>query len=566
MKFLSGHLGYALGDLQLRKNVAGLLKYVAFLTTVILVYSVIFHVIMVQVEGQEHSWLTGIYWTLTVMSTLGFGDITFSTDLGRAFSIVVLLSGVILLLIVLPFAFIRYFYAPWLEAQLKVRAPAEVPGDMTGHVIFAEWDSVAEGLAARLEMEGIPFFVMEEDGATATRMHGDGIPVVRGSVDDAQTFRKLRVEHARLVVLNRDDLVSTNMALTVREVTDSVPMAALVEDEHAVDILELAGCDHPIPLKQRLGEQLANRVSAGHAQAHIVGRYRGLVIAEFSAHDTPLAGKTLAQARLREIAGVSVVGVWERGRMLRPTPDLELKAQSLPVVAGSQEAMDRLNEYLWIYDTNWNPVVVIGGGKVGGAAASALKARGIPVHMVERDPALVALIGDLPDRLVVGDAADREIMRSVGIEEAPSVILSTNADATNIYLAAYSRRLNPEASIVSRITHDRNLVSIQRAGADLTLSYAGLGVEMLHALLHGRPPVILGEGVGFHELPCPRSLVGTTLEEGRIGERTGLTVVGIDTEEGLVTDPGPASGLSEGSVLLAIGDAEQVAVFRDVFA
>nr|MBF0222247.1 hypothetical protein [Desulfobulbaceae bacterium] len=33
-------------------------------------------------EGREFSWITGFYWTLTVMSTLGFGDITFQTDLG----------------------------------------------------------------------------------------------------------------------------------------------------------------------------------------------------------------------------------------------------------------------------------------------------------------------------------------------------------------------------------------------------------------------------------------------------------------------------------------------------
>lgn len=311
MKFISGHLGYALADIQLRKNVAGLVKYVAFLAAVILLYSVLFHIIMVQVEGQEHSWLTGIYWTLTVMSTLGFGDITFSTDVGRAFSIVVLLSGIVLLLIVLPFAFIRHFYAPWLEAQLKVRAPAEVPADTRGHVIFAEWDSVAEGLALRLEAEGIPFFVMEEDGATATRMHGDGIPVVRGPVDDVETFRRLRVEHARMVILNRDDLVSTNMALTVREIAEAVPIAALVEEVHAVDILELAGCTHAIPLKQRLGEQLANRVSAGHAQAHVVGRYRDLFIAEFSAHATPLAGRRwprLGSARSRGSASWRIPG------------------------------------------------------------------------------------------------------------------------------------------------------------------------------------------------------------------------------------------------------------------
>lgn len=565
MKFIAGHLGYAFRDVQLRKNVAGLLKYLAFLAALVAVFSVIFHVIMVGVEGQEHSWITGVYWTLTVMSTLGFGDITFQSDVGRIFSIVVLLSGIILLLIVLPFAFIRYFYAPWLEARLKVRAPAEVEEDVAGHVILAEWDSVAEGLVRRLSAEGVPCFVMEEDGATATRMHGDGIPVIRGAVDDVETFRRLGVDRARLVILNRDDLVNTNMALTVREVSESVPVVALVEDDHAVDILQLAGCDHVIPLKQRLGEQLANRVSAGHAQAHVIGRYGDLLLAEFSVHQTPLVGKTIAQAQLREIAGVSVVGVWERGRMVAPRADLELKSLSLVVVAGSAEAIEQLNEFLYIYDTNWNPVVVIGGGKVGAAAAVALKARGIPVHLVDRDSQTVAMVGDLPDRVVVGDAANREIMQSVGVEDAPSIILSTNADATNIYLAAYSRRLNPDASIVSRITHDRNLASIQRAGADLTLSYAALGVETLHALLTGRPPVVLGEGVGFHELDCPPSLAGTTLGASQVGHRTGLTVVAIQTDGHEVVDAGPATVLDAGSTLLAIGGAEQVRAFKDTF-
>lgn len=565
MKFLSTHLGYAFQDVQLRKNIRGLLKYLAFLAVLMLVYTVLFHVIMANVEGQEHSWLTGFYWTMTVMTTLGFGDITFSSDLGRAFSIVVLVSGVVFLLIVLPFAFIRFFYAPWLEAQLKVRAPVELAPDMRGHVILAAWDSVTSKLPARLEAEGIPYVFMEADGAEAARMHGDDIPVVRGEVDDVETFRRLRADGARMVVLNRDDLVSTNMALTVREIADSVPVVAVADDEHSVDILELAGCNHAIPLKHRLGEHLANRVSAGHAQAHVIGSYKDLLIAEFSAHLTPLAGHTIAEARLREIAGVSVVGVWERGQMVAPRPDLVLKPRSLPVVAGSAEAIERLNEYLYIYDTNWNPVVVIGGGKVGCAAALSLKERGIPVHMMERDPALVAQLKDLPDRLVIGDAANREAMESVGIREAPSVILTTNADATNIYLAAYCRRLNPEAHIVSRITHDRNLASIQRAGADLTLSYASLGVETLHALIHGRPPVILGPGTGFHELSCPTSLAGLTLAEGRLGERTGLTVVGLETDGELTTDAGPTTRLERDSTLLAIGSAESVAAFRAAY-
>ena len=122
MKFLTPQLTYLLERRETRANFRALLQYLMFLATAIAAFSVLFHILM-SYEGQEHSWLTGFYWTLTVMSTLGFGDITFQTDAGRLFSIVVLLSGIVLLLIMLPFVFIRHFYAPWLEAQLHSRAP-----------------------------------------------------------------------------------------------------------------------------------------------------------------------------------------------------------------------------------------------------------------------------------------------------------------------------------------------------------------------------------------------------------------------------------------------------------
>ena len=564
MKFLSGHLGYALRDQQLRTNLAGLARYLAFLAAVVALYSVLFHFVMLR-EGEEHSWVTGIYWTLTVMSTLGFGDITFTSDLGRAFSILVLVSGIILLLIVLPFAFIRYFYAPWLEARLRLRAPQAVPAGTRGHVVFAEWDEVTQGLVSRLKNVEIPCHVVEEDASVATTLYADGVPVVRGAVDDVATHRALRVDQAAMVVLNRNDLTNTNVALTVREIAPSVPLVGVVEDDHSVDILELSGCNHVLPLKSRLGEQLANRVNAGHAEAHVLASYRNLTIAEFSTHATPFAGKTLLESRLRDIAGVNVVGVWERGEMHSPRPDMILGDLSVPVVVGSSEAIERLNEFLFIYDTNRNPVVVIGGGKVGRAAAGALARRSIPVHLVERDAEVARRITDQPERLVVGDAANREVMRQVGIEEAPSIILTTNDDATNIYLASYSRRLNPEARILSRITHDRNLAAIQRAGADLTISYTTLGVESILAFLHGRPPIILGAGVAFHDLPCPPSLEGRTLRESGIGLKTGLTVIAVETGEAMEGDTGPDTRLERGSVLLALGTDEQVRRFREKY-
>ena len=71
-----------------------------------------------------------------------------------------------------------------------------------------------------------------------------------------------------------------------------------------------------------------------------------------------------------------MVGVWERGRFEAARPDLKLSEFSVPVVVGTQDQLFELNALLVIYHTNYNPTLVIGGGKVGCAAAASLKARG----------------------------------------------------------------------------------------------------------------------------------------------------------------------------------------------
>ena len=566
MKFLPAEFAYLTTEREVRRNLGALGKYLAFLAGMIALYAAFFHWIMWEIEGVRHSWLTGLYWTLTVMTTLGFGDITFQSDLGRAFSLLVLLSGVVFLLIVLPFAFIRFFYAPWLEARIRQRAPRAAPAQLTGHVILCEYDDVAPLIIERLRQLDIPHLVLEPDPATAANLHSDGVAVVVGELEAVETYVAAGARRARALVANLGDAANTNVTLTVREAAPDLPVLAIVEEEDSEDILQLAGATHVLPLKRQLGEQLASRVSAGHAHAHVIGRFKNLLIAEFPVHRTPLVGRSVRDTRLREAIGVNVIGIWERGRLRLATPDAVLTDVSVAVVVGTEEQITELDTYLVIYDINFNPVLVLGGGKVGRAAAAALVRKDTAVHIVERDPAIAKQLEGKADAVIVGDAADREVMQRAGLAEAPSVLLSTNDDATNIYLAVYCRRLNPEVRIVSRITHERNLESIHRAGADLVLSYASLAVESIAAVLQGRELVLLGQGVEFFALPVTPSLAGKTLAESAIGARTGVNVVAIDDGAGAVLrNPTAGKSLREGESLLVVGTGEQRAEFTRVF-
>jgi len=152
-----------------------------------------------------------------------------------------------------------------------------------------------------------------------------------------------------------------------------------------------------------------------------------------------------------------------------------------------------------------------------------------------------------------------------GLQNAPSVLLTTNDDAMNVYLAVYCRRLKPDLRIVSRITHERNLEAIHRAGADFVLSYSTLGVEAVFSVLQGYEPIILGEGVDLFTVDLPPSLQGKMLAETGIGSRTGLSVVAVGQNAQLVTKLHSSMRLEPGAELIMLGSVKQRQAFADAF-
>ena len=550
--------------MHFRQSIRQLMQYIWIILVIIIFYAVAFQLIMVNIEGRTHSWITAFYWVMTMMTTLGLGDITFTSDIGRLFTMVVVTTGVVLLLILLPFMFIRF--GPWLESRVQVRPPGRVPSGTKNHVIITSYEPVmTPGILRRLQQENVSCYIIQSDPILASQQFVEGLPVILGRSDSMATYEALNIRHARLVVANEQDTVNTNSILTIRELAPHVPIAAVATHDDAVDVLELSGASHVLPLKRWLGEQLANRINATRAQLHTVGKFKDLFIAELPAHHTPLANKTLRDTRLRELTGVSVIGVWENGKLRPATAELKLDHSHVLVVAGRQDQLDELDSLMLIYDINTNPIIVIGGGTVGIAATRALKKKDVRVHIVERNPALRQRLKGICDQVFIGDGSDYSLLHEAGVAEAPSVLISTNDDAINIYLTSYCRHLNDDLRIVSRITHERNLDAIHRAGANLVLRYSTLGSEAIYSILANRDLMLLGEGINLFSVAAPPALQGRTLAASEIGARIGIIVLAIEDRNEIITNPPPATVIKASAILHMLGNEDQRDAFNLMF-
>jgi Trk K+ transport system NAD-binding subunit len=564
MKTMPSQLAALLNRPSSKSNTRMLFKFLVLLAFLFVAFSFVFHVLMLH-EGREYSWLTGFYWTLTVMSTLGFGDITFVSDIGRLFSIVVLLTGIVFLLVLLPFTFIQFFYAPWLEAQNQARAPRSVPDAVSDHVIFTQFDAVTENLAAKCVQYGIHHVILVPDLHQALDLHDRGYQVVFGELDDPDTYMRLRVQHAALVVVLNDDLTSTNIIYTVREISDHVATVTNADADDSLDILQLAGSTHVFQFTKLLGQALARRVLGTSMTANVIGRFDELLIAEAPAMRTQLQGLTLADSRLREKTGATVVGIWEQGRFLIPQAGQRLGESTVLVLAGNAQQLeryDRLIGFLDHQDLPQGPVLVLGGGRVGRSVADTLEARGIDFRVVEKRER----IASQDQHFIQGSAADRDVLLAAGIETTPSIIITTHDDNLNIYLTIYCRRLRPDVQIISRASLDRNINTLHRAGANLVMSFTSLCASTIMNLLKPGKLLMLAEGLNVFRLRVRHKLEHQPLRDLRIREETGCSVVAVQQGERTVINPDPAIVLEREDELILIGSEESEKAFMERYA
>ncbi len=512
-------------------------------------------------ENREYSWITGFYWTLTVMSTLGFGDITFISDLGKTFSIIVLISGIFFLLILLPFTFIQFFYAPFLQARQQFRTPRELNKSVSGHIIITNYDTVTESFINKLKEYNYKYIILSSDIQEANELYDSGITVVYGDVDDPKTYSAVNVEKSAMVVATGNDRINTNIAFTVREISPDVTIVTFAREFDSVDILKLAGSNYVLQLGEMLGASLSRRVSAGRGQANPIGNFDKLIIAESTVKFTDLVGKTLRKSSIRQLTGVNIIGIWERGRFSLPNPDSMILENTVLVLAGTKKQIAAFDKQFHSFQKNTPFVIIIGAGTVGLAAAKQFQERNIDYWIIEKNYDKMKNVRNL----IPGDASDINILEKAGIKNADACLITTNDDDTNIYLTIYCRRLRPNIQILTRANLEKNFSTLYRAGSDIVMSYTNTGADAIFNLLNKGNIILVAEGLQVFSVLAPETIIGKNLAESDIRNQTGCSVIALKNNSDINLNPTPETVINNQDEIILIGTSDTKKTFMEKF-
>lgn len=528
--------------------------------SVITVFSFIFHAIM-ESEGKSYSWVSSFYWAVVTMSTLGYGDIVFTSDNGKVFSIVVIISGIAFLLVLLPYVLIQYIVIPIVERRRISRAPRYLSDKIKNHLVLINTGSIEDALIRRVEETGLDYVLIVGDLDEALRLHDAGYKVIVGELDNPKTYLAARIPQASLFAATRNDISNANVIFTVREVSESVPIVSLASHSASVDILEFAGADQVIELGVMLGKMMAQRIVGIDAKCQIMGEFKNLAIAEVGIGNTSLVNKTIRETQIRTLTGVNVIGIFNRGTFVNAADNSRLDANSILILAGTREQLTKYDEVFAEKNPKKSFVLIIGGGRVGRQVGKSLAEMGIDYRIVEQQSDRVRD----PDKYVQGNAAELKVLESAGIKEAHSIVVTTHDDDVNVYLTIYARKLRPDAQIISRARLDRNVSTLYKAGADAVLSYAATGATAIWNRSHANDTVLLADGLTVIRIKIPPALLGKTLGFANLHNEIGVNPVAIIKDGVMIPAPDLKTVLEKPDRLIIIGTDIALHKFREIY-
>ena len=318
--------------------------YLIVVICLVLVYSSIFLFLMF---GEAHhipeqrtnlNMVTAIYWVITTMTTVGYGDVHFTEGIGRLFSVIVSISGVILIFALL----FPLVITPWIESRVKYMLPTRVPAKLSDHLIICGYSQPVESLIEELEHQKTPFVVVEDDEKIVKDLLERGILCIYGDPSDRDVLEGVNIGKARGLIANKSDEMNANIVLTAREMSE-LKIIAILEDVSKRRYLEYAGTDSVISPKSMLGSFLG-RKAADPTVSHLVDAtefLKNVEIIEFPIYPrSELIGKCLKDAEIRKRTGCNIIGMWTGGELLiNPKSTDVISSSSILLAVGTNEQL-----------------------------------------------------------------------------------------------------------------------------------------------------------------------------------------------------------------------------------
>lgn len=287
------------------------------------------------------------FMTVITLSTVGYGETHPLSSAGRAFTALLILSGVFSFAAAATSA-LRGFVSGELVRSLRERRRERRMHQLSDHVVVCGYGRMGRLVCRELRERKLPFVVVDREEAKVSRELPDAL-VIEGDATQEECLRRAGIERAKtLLILMPKDADNLFVTMSARLLNERLFIVARAEDPATESKLKRAGANRVVAPYLLGGAHVVQSVLRPTLLEFIdlatQSQHLELQLEELSVQtDSALAGVTCGEALPRE-AELLLVALQRKGDKMRfrPREDERLSEGDVLVVLGSRDALDTL--------------------------------------------------------------------------------------------------------------------------------------------------------------------------------------------------------------------------------
>jgi len=304
----------------------------------------------VLIEGW--SFFDALYMTVTTLSTVGYGEIHPMDQAGRAYTMVLILTGVGVMLYIVG-ALAKVVVEGEIQEALGKRKIRRHVQKLKDHYIICGFGRLGGIIARQLSHAKIPLVVVENNPEVIAKLEAQGYDFVAGDATREEVLIEAGIERAKgLVAVLHTEAGNVYIALTARSLNPKLYIVARGEEPGSQQKLLRAGADRVESPYEMGGRKMAHSILRPTVvtfmelamQEGVEWSMEEIAVSEKS----PLVGVPLMDTGIRKDLDLIVVAIKRADgtSLFNPTLQTTLQGGDTLIAVGMRHNLEKLEEMM----------------------------------------------------------------------------------------------------------------------------------------------------------------------------------------------------------------------------
>jgi voltage-gated potassium channel len=292
-----------------------------------------------------------IYWSIITITTVGYGDITPATAMGRAVTVLLILGGIGI--ISFATSIITNALSEKMEEMKEHRVRNE-SAKMSSYIMVFGFGRMGKVLCEELSANKKEFIVLDKDSNSVAQAKEKGYLSLVHEGTNLEELKALNIHNnvKSVVILTPNDAINLSILLSVKAINENIEVIVRANEEQNKAKFEIAQANKvvfPYEVAGLVASDYITSPIAYEAIENILIERKDPVMDEFLIpKNSSLVGKKLNQTDIQNY-NVKIIGILKENEnfLFNPTKEYTVQNEDILVILGNKEDLNSI-KYLII--------------------------------------------------------------------------------------------------------------------------------------------------------------------------------------------------------------------------